>query len=144
MHSEGILSGELKHGPLALIDDTMPVMMIVVKDHTYEKCLNAVQQVTARNVSHINLSLPHNFKFQGKPVFICEEDLTKDLSRFGDKILSIPPIVDCLKGILTVIPLQLMSFHLATLRGLNVSHKTFAKLFINQLRSISQEISQNP
>ena len=51
MHSEGILSGELKHGPLALIDDTMPVMMIVVKDHTYEKCLNAVQQVTARNVS---------------------------------------------------------------------------------------------
>ena len=50
MHSEGILSGELKHGPLALIDDTMPVMMIVVKDHTYEKCL-AVQQVTARNVS---------------------------------------------------------------------------------------------
>jgi len=105
MHSEGILSGELKHGPLALIDDTMPVMMIVVKDHTYEKCLNAVQQVTARN---------------GKPVFICEEDLTKDLSRFGDKILSIPPIVDCLKGILTVIPLQLMSFHLATLKGLNV------------------------
>ena len=128
MHSEGILSGELKHGPLALIDDTMPVMMIVVKDHTYEKCLNAVQQVTARNVSDINLSFPHTFKFQRKPVFICEEDLTKDLSRFGDKILSIPPIVDCLKGILTVIPLQLMSFHLATLRGLNVSHYTFAKL----------------
>ena len=124
MHSEGILSGELKHGPLALIDDTMPVMMIVVKDHTYEKCLNAVQQVTARNVSHLKLSFEtlQLFAFQGKPVFICEEDLTKDLSRFGDKILSIPPIVDCLKGILTVIPLQLMSFHLATLKGLNVSH----------------------
>ena len=51
MHSEGILAGELKHGPLALIDAEMPIIMVVVKDHTYEKCLNAVQQVTARSVS---------------------------------------------------------------------------------------------
>lgn len=51
MHSEGILSGELKHGPLALIDEEMPIIMVVVNDHTYDKCLNAVQQVTARSVS---------------------------------------------------------------------------------------------
>ena len=51
MHSEGILSGELKHGPLALIDEEMPIIMVLVKDHTYEKCLNAVQQVAARSVS---------------------------------------------------------------------------------------------
>jgi len=50
MHSEGILSGELKHGPLALIDENMPIIMVAVKDHTYEKCLNAVQQVSARAV----------------------------------------------------------------------------------------------
>ena len=52
MHSEGILSGELKHGPLALIDENMPIIMVAVKDHTYEKCLNAVQQVSARAVRH--------------------------------------------------------------------------------------------
>ena len=55
MHSEGILSGELKHGPLALIDEEMPIIMVLVKDHTYEKCLNAVQQVAARSVSSIEL-----------------------------------------------------------------------------------------
>jgi len=105
MHSEGILAGELKHGPLALIDAEMPIIMVVVKDHTYEKCLNAVQQVTARS---------------GRPIILCEEGMEKDLERFGSKIIKIPTIVDCLKGILTVIPLQLMSYHLATLRGLNV------------------------
>ena len=50
MHSEGILAGELKHGPLALIDNEMPIIMVVANDHTYEKCLSAVQQVTARSV----------------------------------------------------------------------------------------------
>ena len=56
MHSEGILSGELKHGPLALIDENMPIIMVAVKDHTYEKCLNAVQQVSARAVRSKRLS----------------------------------------------------------------------------------------
>lgn len=105
MHSEGILAGELKHGPLALIDEEMPIIMVVVNDHTYEKCLNAVQQVTARS---------------GRPIILCEEGMGAELRRFGSQIIEIPPIVDCLKGILTVIPLQLMSYHLATLRGLNV------------------------
>lgn len=45
MHSEGIMAGELKHGPLALIDNTMPVMMIVTRDPVYIKCMNALQQV---------------------------------------------------------------------------------------------------
>lgn len=50
MHSEGILAGELKHGPLALVDKLMPVIMIIMKDHTYSKCQNALQQVVARQV----------------------------------------------------------------------------------------------
>lgn len=45
MHSEGIMAGELKHGPLALIDDSMPVLMIVTRDPVYVKCMNALQQV---------------------------------------------------------------------------------------------------
>lgn len=51
MHSEGILAGELKHGPLALIDREMPVIMIIMRDACYNKCQNALQQVTARSVS---------------------------------------------------------------------------------------------
>lgn len=56
MHSEGILAGELKHGPLALVDKLMPVIMIIMRDHTYTKCQNALQQVVARQVSSINLA----------------------------------------------------------------------------------------
>lgn len=51
MHSEGILAGELKHGPLALVDKLMPVIMIIMRDNTYAKCQNALQQVIARQVS---------------------------------------------------------------------------------------------
>lgn len=100
------MSGELKHGPLALVDDNLPIVMIVCRDSTYDKCLNAVQQVTAR---------------QGRPVLICDEDLESELERFSNTLLKIPCTVDCLKGVLAVIPLQLMSYHLAALRGLNVS-----------------------
>lgn len=52
MHSEGILAGELKHGPLALVDKEMPVIMIIMRDACYNKCQNALQQVTARSVRH--------------------------------------------------------------------------------------------
>lgn len=53
MHSEGILAGELKHGPLALIDVDMPVLMVVSKDHVFGKVQNALQQVVARHVSRL-------------------------------------------------------------------------------------------
>lgn len=52
MHSEGILAGELKHGPLALVDKLMPVIMIIMRDNTYTKCQNALQQVIARQVGN--------------------------------------------------------------------------------------------
>ena len=56
MHSEGILSGELKHGPLALVDENMPCIILMTKDRTYTKSHNALQQVSARHVSTIG---PH-------------------------------------------------------------------------------------
>ncbi|KYM77250.1 Glucosamine--fructose-6-phosphate aminotransferase [isomerizing] 2 [Atta colombica] len=104
MHSEGIMAGELKHGPLALVDDSMPVIMIVMRDPVYVKCMNALQQVTARD---------------GKPIVICEEG-DEETKAFADRALEIPKTVDCLQGILTVIPMQLLSFHIAVLRGCNV------------------------
>ncbi|XP_061624467.1 glutamine--fructose-6-phosphate aminotransferase [isomerizing] 1 [Phyllopteryx taeniolatus] len=104
MHSEGILAGELKHGPLALVDNLMPVIMIIMKDHTYTKCQNALQQVVAR---------------QGRPIVICDRDDYESISN-SCRTIKVPHCVDCLQGILSVIPLQLLSFHLAVLRGYDV------------------------
>ncbi|KAH0537702.1 glutamine--fructose-6-phosphate aminotransferase [isomerizing] 2 isoform X5 [Cotesia glomerata] len=104
MHSEGIMAGELKHGPLALVDDSMPIIMIVMRDPVYNKCMNALQQVTARD---------------GKPIVICH-DGDEDTKSLASRVLEIPKTVDCLQGILTVIPMQLLSFHIAVLKGCNV------------------------
>jgi len=104
MHSEGILAGELKHGPLALVDNNMPIIMIVTRDPVYVKCMNALQQVTAR---------------EGRPIIICEKGDTETQS-FASKSLEVPHTVDCLQGILTVIPMQLLSYHIAVLRDCNV------------------------
>ncbi|XP_037049272.1 glutamine--fructose-6-phosphate aminotransferase [isomerizing] 2-like isoform X2 [Bradysia coprophila] len=104
MHSEGIMAGELKHGPLALVDESMPVLMIVVRDPVYVKCINALKQVQAR---------------QGRPILICEENDTETLSH-SEMSLEVPKTVDCLQGVLTVIPMQLLSYHIAVMRGCNV------------------------
>lgn len=74
MHSEGIMAGELKHGPLALVDDTMPIVMIIMRDPVYVKCINALQQVTAR---------------EGRPIIVCEEDDAETMS-LASKALEIP------------------------------------------------------
>lgn len=104
MHSEGILAGELKHGPLALIDKHMPVIMIIMKDACYKKCQNALQQVTARS---------------GRPIILCCED-DPEVATNAYQTIELPHTVDCLQGILSIIPLQLLSFHLAVLRGYDV------------------------
>ena len=105
MHSEGILAGELKHGPLAMVDPTMPIVMLMMDDPVKSKCLNAYQQVHARG---------------GRPLLICNEN-DKELNELEEKQIQIPKTVDCLQGILSVIPLQLLSFHIAVLRGYDVS-----------------------
>lgn len=104
MHCEGIMAGELKHGPLALVDDLMPILMIVMRDCVYNKTINAIQQVKARG---------------GLPIVICEEGDTETV-QFASKVLEVPKTVDCLQGVLTVIPMQLLSYHIAVLRGCNV------------------------
>jgi len=104
MHSEGIQAGELKHGPLAMVDADMPICMVIMRDGVYKKCMNALQQVVAR---------------AGKPFIICEKG-DKETMSFSDQVLEIPATVDVLQGILTVIPMQLLSYHLAVLRKCNV------------------------
>ena len=77
MHSEGILAGELKHGPLALVDKQMPVIMVVTRDPVYSKCMNALQQVIAR---------------EGAPVLLCEKGDTETQAFSGENYLEIPEL----------------------------------------------------
>ncbi|CAF4882323.1 unnamed protein product [Pieris macdunnoughi] len=78
--------------------------MIVMRDPVYTKCMNALQQVTAR---------------QGRPIVVCEEGDTETKS-LASRVLEVPKTVDCLQGVLTVIPMQLLAFHIAVLRECNV------------------------
>ncbi|KHN82568.1 Glutamine--fructose-6-phosphate aminotransferase [isomerizing] 1 [Toxocara canis] len=104
-HCEGIMSGELKHGPLAMVDRNLGIVMIICSDNVYKKSLNALQQVMAR---------------EGDPIIIADVDVPeKDLAG-RSHVLRIPKTVDCVQNILTVIPLQLLSYHIADLNGLNV------------------------
>ena len=104
MHSEGILAGELKHGPLALIDEHMPVIMVILKDSTYVKCKNALAQVMARS---------------SDPIIFCTKGDTELIEK-AKWYIEIPDIIDCLQPILSIIPLQLLAFHLAKIKGYDV------------------------
>ncbi|KIH54016.1 SIS domain protein [Ancylostoma duodenale] len=104
MHCEGIMSGELKHGPLAMVDENLRICMVICNDSVYKKSLNALQQVVARG---------------GAPIIIADRTVPeKDLAGMRH-ILRVPKTVDCVQNILTVIPLQLMSYHIAELNGQN-------------------------
>jgi glucosamine--fructose-6-phosphate aminotransferase (isomerizing) len=104
MHSEGILAGELKHGPLALVDQAMPLLMVVTRDPVYTKCMNALQQVMAR---------------KGNPIVICNKG-DEETRKCAYKTIEVPASVDCLQGVLTIIPMQLLSLHIAELRKCDV------------------------
>ncbi|XP_076075275.1 glutamine--fructose-6-phosphate aminotransferase [isomerizing] 2-like isoform X3 [Mytilus galloprovincialis] len=104
MHSEGILAGELKHGPLALVDKAMPVLMVITRDKVYQKCVNALQQVKSRH---------------GEPILILNKD-DVETQAMGKSYISVPHTIDCLQGILCVIPMQLLSLHMAQLKNLDV------------------------
>jgi len=103
VHCEGVLSGELKHGPLALVDDTMPIVFVNTLDKDYEKALSSFNQVTAR---------------KGHPIIICSEGDTNFPDLF-DKI-EIPKTVDCIQCIPNILPLQLLSYHIADMKEINV------------------------
>eukprot|EP00002_Diphylleia_rotans_P036885 TRINITY_DN8181_c0_g1_i1.p1 TRINITY_DN8181_c0_g1~~TRINITY_DN8181_c0_g1_i1.p1 ORF type:complete len:692 (+),score=141.46 TRINITY_DN8181_c0_g1_i1:93-2168(+) len=106
MHSEAILAGELKHGPLALIDEKMAIFLIMTKDGVYEKVMSAFSQITARS---------------GRPIVMCDEDDDSISMQDGvAAILRVPHVVDCLQPIINIIPFQLLAYHMAVLRGVNV------------------------
>lgn len=104
IHAEGYPAAEMKHGPIALIDENMPVIFIAVKDGVYEKVLNNMEEVKAR---------------KGKIISIVT-DVDEKVERLSDHIIQIPHAFDMLMPILTVIPLQLLAYHIAVLRGCDV------------------------
>ncbi|KAJ3213615.1 glutamine--fructose-6-phosphate transaminase (isomerizing) [Dinochytrium kinnereticum] len=103
IHAEGILAGELKHGPLALIDKDMPIILIMNKDKHYKDCENAYAQVTARS---------------GAPIVLCDQDDDSKVLAKANTI-RVPKTADALQGIVNIIALQLFSYHIAVSRGFN-------------------------
>jgi glucosamine--fructose-6-phosphate aminotransferase (isomerizing) len=104
IHAEGYPAAEMKHGPIALIDENMPVVFIAPKDSIYEKVLSNIEEVKAR---------------RGKVISIITERDDKIL-RVSDFVIQIPQTIEMLMPILTVIPLQLLAYHIAVKRGCNV------------------------
>ena len=104
IHAEGYPAGEMKHGPIALIDENMPVVALAPKDPWYEKMISQIQQAKARGGMVIAVATVH-------------DDLVASIA---DYVMWVPECPWMLSPIVTVIPLQLLAYHIATLRGLDV------------------------
>ncbi len=104
IHAEGYPAAEMKHGPIALIDDDMPVIFIATKDDVYEKVVSNIQEVKARG---------------GRLIAIVTEG-DKEVAQIADHVIEIPRCVDALAPLLSVVPLQLLSYRIAVLRGCDV------------------------
>jgi glutamine---fructose-6-phosphate transaminase (isomerizing) len=104
IHAEGYPAAEMKHGPIALIDDNMPVVFIAPKDSTYDKIVSNIEEIRAR---------------KGRIIAIASENDT-NIDRLVDYSIKIPDTIRMLMPILSVIPLQLLAYHIAVKKGLNV------------------------
>ncbi len=104
IHAEGYPAAEMKHGPIALIDEEMPVVFIATDDSSYEKIVSNIQEVKAR---------------KGRVIAIVTEG-DKYIDRMADYTIEIPATMEPLTPLLSVIPLQLLSYHIAVMRGCNV------------------------
>ena len=104
IHAEGYPAAEMKHGPIALIDEKMPVVVIATKDKSYEKIVSNIQEVKAR---------------KGIVIAIVSEGDTV-IRNMADHVLEVPETREELAALLTVVPLQLLSYHIAVLRSCNV------------------------
>jgi glucosamine--fructose-6-phosphate aminotransferase (isomerizing) len=104
IHAEGYAAGEMKHGPIALIDSSMPVVALVPRDPSYERMLSNVEEVLARD---------------GQVIAVCHAG-DVDISRRAAAALAVPAAPDLLAPLVTVVPLQLLAYHIAVIRGLDV------------------------
>ena len=104
IHAEGYPAAEMKHGPIALIDDQMPVFVIATKKGHYEKVVSNIQEIKSR---------------KGKIIAIVTEG-DEQVTELADHVIEVPETLESLTPLLTTIPLQLLSYHIAVMRGCNV------------------------
>jgi glucosamine--fructose-6-phosphate aminotransferase (isomerizing) len=104
IHAEGYPAGEMKHGPIALIDREMPVVVLATRDDTYEKVMNNIEEVHAR---------------EGRIIALASRDDGEIASKVED-VISIPPTISALTPVLLTIPLQLLAYYIADFKGNDV------------------------
>jgi glucosamine--fructose-6-phosphate aminotransferase (isomerizing) len=104
IHAEGYPAAEMKHGPIALVDENMPVVFVAPKDDVYQKVVSNMQEVKARG---------------GRLIAITSEG-NGNLTRLVDHEIAVPATTPLLSPIVTAVPLQLLAYHIALLRGCDV------------------------
>lgn len=104
IHAEGYPAAEMKHGPIALIDEAMPVVFLATNQSAYEKIISNIQEVKAR---------------KGKVIAIVNEGDT-EIKEIADHVIEVPATEEILSPLVTIVPLQLLSYHIAVMRGANV------------------------
>lgn len=104
IHAEGYPAAEMKHGPIALIDSDMPVVVIATRNAMYEKVLSNIQEIKAR---------------KGKVIALVSEN-DSIISKIADEVIELPDTIECLEPLLATIPLQLLAYHIAVCKGKDV------------------------
>ena len=104
IHAEGYPAAEMKHGPIALIDSDMPVVVIATHNAMYEKVLSNIQEIKAR---------------QGRVIALVSKGDTT-ISHVADEVIELPDVLECLEPLVATIPLQLLAYHVAVCKGKNV------------------------
>lgn len=104
IHAEGYGAGEMKHGPLAMIDENFPTVAIALKDSVYEKMTSNMQEIKAR----------------GGPIIALASEGDEEIKKIANDVVYLPKTLEMLSPILTALPLQLFAYHIASLKGYNV------------------------
>ena len=104
IHAEGYPAAEMKHGPIALVDENMPVVVVASNDGVYEKVSSNIQEIRAR---------------KGRVIAVATEGNT-EIAKLCSQVIYVPKVHPLLSPLVTVIPLQLLAYHIAVLRGCDV------------------------
>jgi glucosamine--fructose-6-phosphate aminotransferase (isomerizing) len=104
IHAEGYAAGEMKHGPIALIDEAMPVVVVAPRDAQYDKTVSNIQEVRAR---------------EGQIIAVATEG-DREIESMAQHVIWLPPADDVVQPMLTVLPLQLLAYYIADLKGTDI------------------------
>ena len=121
IHAEGYPAAEMKHGPIALIDAEMPVVVIATQNGLYEKVLSNIQEIKAR---------------KGRVIAIVTKG-DEVISKIADTCIELPGTMECLDPLITAVPLQLLAYHIAVCKGMDVDQPR------NLAKSVTVELGQN-